>query len=51
MAFSPGDSLRTEISCKYTRERLAALLPPAFRLEEWWTDDRRWFALALLRRI
>jgi L-histidine N-alpha-methyltransferase len=48
--FAAGDELRTEISCKYTRARLEALLPPAFAAEAWWTDARRWFALALLRR-
>jgi L-histidine N-alpha-methyltransferase len=50
-SFARGEEIRTEISCKYTRERLGALLPPAFAIEQWWTDERRWFALALLRRV
>ena len=49
--FARGDELRTEISCKYTRERLSALLPAGFAVAEWWTDERAWFALALLRRL
>jgi L-histidine Nalpha-methyltransferase len=49
--FDRGDEIRTEISCKYTRERLAAMLPgTGLALEAWLTDPAEWFALALLRR-
>jgi L-histidine Nalpha-methyltransferase len=45
-----GDELRTEISCKYTRASLSALLPAAsLRLDAWMTDPEELFALALLR--
>ena len=43
-----GESIRTEISCKYDRETIAALLDGAgFRLAEWRTDAGGRFALAL----
>jgi len=49
--FARGDEIRTEISCKYTRERLAGMLPgTGLDLEGWLTDPAGWFALALLRR-
>jgi L-histidine N-alpha-methyltransferase len=49
--FRAGDEIRTEISCKYTRESLLKRLPAeALRLEEWFTDPEDLFALALLRR-
>jgi L-histidine Nalpha-methyltransferase len=45
-----GDEVRTEISCKYTRASLTALLPAAsLRLDAWMTDPEELFALALLR--
>jgi L-histidine N-alpha-methyltransferase len=51
LAYAPGDEIRTEISCKYTRqsfdERLRAT---GFEIEEWYTDPDQLFALALLRR-
>jgi len=50
-AFRTGEEIRTEISCKYTRESLAALLPgTGLRLVEWLTDDEQLFALAVLER-
>ena len=44
-----GEEIRTEISCKYTRESFAAHLPAAgLELRRWFTDAGRRFALALL---
>lgn len=49
--FAPGDEIRTEISCKYTCQSFAALLPgTGLAIESWYTDPERLFALALLRR-
>jgi L-histidine N-alpha-methyltransferase len=50
-AFLAGDEIRTEISCKYTRASLAALLPgTGLRLVDWLTDPEDLFALAVLER-
>jgi len=50
LRFERGAEIRTEISCKYTRESLQAKVPAeALRLEEWFTDRNELFALALLR--
>ena len=50
LVFERGDELRTEISCKYTRASLEALLPPAgLRLDAWMTDPEELFGLALLQ--
>ncbi|MCF7803116.1 MAG: L-histidine N(alpha)-methyltransferase [Candidatus Marinimicrobia bacterium] len=50
VSFRKGESIRTEISCKYTRERVEHLLVHA-GLEplEWFTDDREYFGLSLSR--
>ena len=49
--FAAGEQMRTEISSKFRRERLAAELADAgFALEEWWTDADGDFALSLSRR-
>jgi L-histidine N-alpha-methyltransferase len=49
--FEAGDEIRTEISCKYTRASLTALLPgTGLQLIDWLTDDEGLFALALLER-
>ena len=46
-----GDSIRTEISCKYTRSSVEALLPgTGLVLGRWLTDPAQDFALALLLR-
>ncbi|HSD66688.1 MAG TPA: L-histidine N(alpha)-methyltransferase, partial [Vicinamibacteria bacterium] len=46
-----GDEIRTELSCKYTRETFAARLAgTGLALERWITDPLRLFASALLRR-
>ena len=50
-AFREGDEIRTEISCKYTRESLLALLPgTGLRLVDWLADADALFALAVLER-
>jgi L-histidine N-alpha-methyltransferase len=50
LTLARGDEIRTEISCKYTRASLGALLPPAgLHLDAWMTDPEELFALALLR--
>jgi L-histidine N-alpha-methyltransferase len=49
-AFEAGDEIRTEISCKYTRASLEALLPKTLRLVDWLTDDEELFALAVMER-
>jgi L-histidine N-alpha-methyltransferase len=51
VAYRRGDEIRTELSCKYTRPSLEALLPgTGLRVEGWHTDSEELFALALLRR-
>lgn len=45
-----GDAIRTEISCKYTRASVEAVLPgTGLGLGRWLTDPAQDFALALLR--
>ena len=49
--FAAGEELRTEISAKFTRERVAAELAAAgLELAAWHTDEDEWFALSLARR-
>ena len=49
--FAAGEELRTEISAKFTRERLEADLAAAgLAMGEWMTDERGWFALSLSAR-
>lgn len=49
--FAAGEDLRTEISAKFTRERVAGdLAASGLRLTNWYTDPRGWFALSLARR-
>ena len=51
LAFEAGEEIRTEISCKYTRESFTALLPgTGLALDRWYTDPENLFALALLGR-
>ena len=46
-----GDELRTELSCKYTRDSLTSMAEVAgLRIANWYTDPQQLFALALLRR-
>jgi L-histidine N-alpha-methyltransferase len=45
-----GDELLTELSCKYTRESLAALAAPSgLRMTRWLTDPDGLFGLAMLQ--
>jgi len=45
-----GEEIHTEISAKYTRERIEALLAGAgFAPSQWHTDPRGWFGVALAR--
>jgi L-histidine Nalpha-methyltransferase len=45
-----GDEIRTEISCKYTRASLEALLPRTLATSGWHQDPEALFALAVLER-
>ena len=46
--FAKAESIRTEISCKYTREMVEAMCESAgLRLIRWDTDTNRFFALSL----
>ena len=46
----PGDLIRTELSCKYTRGSLERLAEAAgLEIRQWFVDERDWFGLALLR--
>jgi L-histidine N-alpha-methyltransferase len=52
LSFERGERIRTEISCKYDRASVERLFSAAgFRLEHWFTDDRRYFALSLARPV
>jgi L-histidine Nalpha-methyltransferase len=49
--FGAGEELRTEISAKFTRQRLEADFAAAgLELERWYTDDDGLFALSVARR-
>jgi len=51
LVLEAGDEIRTELSCKYTRESFAARLAgTGLVLERWITDPQCLFASALLRR-
>jgi L-histidine N-alpha-methyltransferase len=51
LRLAAGDEIRTELSCKYTRESLTAhLAGTGLRLERWITDPAELFASVLLRR-
>ncbi len=50
--FEAGEELRTEISAKFRRERVAAELAAAgFRLSQWWTDEDGRFGLSLAEPV
>jgi len=50
MTLAPGDTIRTELSCKFTRMSLEQQLRgTGLRLDAWMTDPDQLFALALLR--
>jgi len=51
VAFADGEEMRTEISAKFTRARVEAVMGDVgLRLEQWWTDPAGDFALSLARR-
>lgn len=51
VTFDAGEEMRTEISCKFTREMVAGMYADAgLRLAEWHEDARGWFAVSLARR-
>jgi L-histidine N-alpha-methyltransferase len=51
VSFAPGESIRTELSHKYTRRSVEALLEDAgLALDLWETDPDSLFALGLARR-
>ncbi|MGH3492179.1 MAG: L-histidine N(alpha)-methyltransferase [Sciscionella sp.] len=50
--FVEGEELRTEISAKFRRQRVATELSSAgFDLHRWWTDSRGRFAVSLARAL
>ncbi|HEV3232333.1 MAG TPA: L-histidine N(alpha)-methyltransferase [Candidatus Dormibacteraeota bacterium] len=50
--FAAGETVRTEISGKYTRASVeAAFAEAGLRLDAWYTDDHSRFALALARPV
>jgi len=51
LVFQESDEIRTEISCKFTRETvLASALAAGLTIEGWYSDPENLFALALLRK-
>jgi len=51
VGFAAGEEMRTEVSAKFTRERVERELRAAgMELVEWWTDADGDFALSLARR-
>jgi L-histidine N-alpha-methyltransferase len=51
VSFAAGEEVRTEISAKFTRERLEGDYAAAgLRLTDWWTDEDGLFALSLAAR-
>lgn len=50
LELTEGEEIRTEISCKYTRESFCSLLDDTgFDMSRWYTDPEDLFALTLLR--
>ena len=48
--FAVGEEMRTEISCKFTRERLESIYEEAgLTLSGWFTDEAEDYALSLAR--
>ena len=51
VAFKGGETIRTEISRKWTPHGLEGLLArTGLELERWFVDPREWFGLSLSRR-
>jgi L-histidine N-alpha-methyltransferase len=52
VVFAPGESVRTEISCKYDRSRVSALFEQAgLEIESWITDPSSLYALVVGRPV
>ena len=52
IALAAGEEIRTELSCKYTRDSFSSRLPgTGLLLDRWMTDPDGLFASALLRRL
>ncbi len=52
VSFAAGETIRTELSHKYTRESAVGLLEASgLRVESWCTDESDRFALALARAL
>ncbi len=50
ITFAEGEEMRTEVSSKFRRERVAAELSDAgFELTRWWTDEAARFGVSLSR--
>ena len=48
--FAAGETIHTEVSCKYTLEEFRLLARAAgWRPVQSWTDPRGWFAIHFLR--
>jgi len=51
IAIQQGESLLTEISCKYDRSKIETMLEASgFRMTRWFTDPDELFALALAQK-
>jgi L-histidine N-alpha-methyltransferase len=51
LSYAAGDEIRTEISCKWTKESFErALAGTGLAPDRWFTDEKGWFADALLVR-
>jgi L-histidine N-alpha-methyltransferase len=52
VTFAHGEEIRTEISAKFRRARVAEELQAAgLAMTHWWTDDNGDFGLSLSRRV
>jgi len=48
--FQPGETIHTENSWKYTRQAFGALAANAgFAVQQYFTDERNWFGVFVLR--
>jgi L-histidine N-alpha-methyltransferase len=51
LSLEKGEEIRTELSCKFTRDSLVeAIGPSGLRLDDWLQDKEALFALALLKK-
>jgi L-histidine N-alpha-methyltransferase len=50
VAFRKGETIRTEISQKFSRERVEwTFFQAGFGIERWFTDPKKWFSLVLVK--